>query len=173
MNNNYDKKNKRKHLLQELDDLYHIWGRVHAFRFMQYNADSYDVFFVIEAMTYLSLQTAKANRYVDWKPMYRKDHVQESLMSRVQYHMNHSSFNKLHDLIKYHPIFIQQERKRGCHSLIPSTNSYFYWPSWGQKEMECLTLQRWQHFMLPLNVKVDNGNCCGGSVSPPLPPSLQ
>ncbi|OEU21293.1 hypothetical protein FRACYDRAFT_234921 [Fragilariopsis cylindrus CCMP1102] len=61
-NNNYDKKNKRKHLLQELDDLYHIWGRVHAFRFMQYNADSYDVFFVIEAMTYLSLQTAKANR---------------------------------------------------------------------------------------------------------------
>jgi hypothetical protein len=50
---------------------------------MQPNADTWDVFFVIEAMVYLSLQTAKANRYVDQKPMYRKDHVQEFLSQNL------------------------------------------------------------------------------------------
>jgi hypothetical protein len=118
---NYDR-NKRKNLLKELEDK---WEWVHAFRLMQSNANTCDVFFVIEAMAYLSLQTAKANRYVDRKPMYQKDHVQEfhshnldeSCYSqvngrefRMQYRMNCSSFKKLHGLIKDHPIFNKREK---------------------------------------------------------------
>jgi hypothetical protein len=95
---------------------------------MQPNADTCYVFFVIEAMAYLSLQTAKAKRHIDGKSQCtNKDHVQESLSQnrdesrysqvndrefQMQYRMNRSSFKKLHGLIKDHPIFNKREKGR-------------------------------------------------------------